>query len=76
VAYKQALREKFEQHLEWLRPQDHLRRAITGFESAITFMMATDNSSVIPEFRDRNQKLDKVRGEDLLSVLPELKALE
>ena len=76
MAYKQALREKFEQHLEWLRPQDHLRRAITGFESAITFMMATDNSSVIPEFWDRNQKLDKVRGEDLLTVLPELKALQ
>lgn len=76
VAYKQVLKEKFEQHLEWLRPRDHLSRASRGFESAITFMMATDNSSAIPEFWDRNQKLDRVRGEDLLSVLPELKALE
>jgi hypothetical protein len=36
--YKGQLRAQFEQHLEWLRPQDPLQRATVGFESAIKFM--------------------------------------
>jgi len=73
--YKQELKEKYLQHLEWLRPQDRLRRATTGFESAIKYMMATDNSSMLPKFREKMQQLDDIRNENILTFIPELKPL-
>lgn len=76
LEYKQELQHRFEQHLEWLRPQDQLRRAVVGFESALIFMMATDNTALIPQFWQRTQQLDSIRGEDCVTILPELKALK
>lgn len=70
--YKDHLRNKYEQHLQWLRPQDPLQRATVGFESAINFMDSTDNSHLIPEFWRRTEVLDRLRNEDVLKVLPEL----
>jgi hypothetical protein len=74
--YKKQLKEKFEEHLEWLRPQDHLQRATVGFESAINFMMATDNTQLIDQFWLKTHQLDEIRNEQLLSVIPELAALK
>ena len=74
--YKQRLRVRFEEHLEWLRPQDLLNRATVGFESAINFMMATDNSKLIPEFWNKTLQLDEIRKENALDILPELEALK
>ena len=74
--YKKILRERFEQHLEWLRPQDPLQRATVGFESAIKFMDATDNTHLLPEFWQRTQALDALRNEELLQVIPELGGLK
>lgn len=74
--YKQKIQDKFEQHLEWLRPQDHLSRATVGFESAINFMNATDNTALIPQFWSRTQQLDEIRRENILDVIPELQALK
>jgi radical SAM protein with 4Fe4S-binding SPASM domain len=73
--YKQQLREKFLRHIEWLRPQDLLRRATTGFESAIAFMEATDNTQLIDTFWRKTNELDDIRNENCLTVIPELKAL-
>ena len=75
AGYKQQLREKFLQHIEWLRPQDSLQRATTGFESAITFMDATDNTHLIDTFWRKTNELDAIRNEHCLTVIPELKAL-
>jgi len=75
-AYKQILKEKFEQHLEWLRPQDKLGRASVGFESSIKFMMGIDNTDYLPKFWQRTQHLDEIRGEDVLLVIPELVMLK
>lgn len=72
AGYKQKIQQKFERHLEWLRPQDHLGRATQGFESAITFMNTTDNSHLIPQFWGRTQQLDSLRQENILDVIPEL----
>lgn len=72
---KQELKQKYEEHIAWLAPHDHLRRATVGFESSIKFMMADDKTHLIPAFWDRNNKLDKIRSEDLLAVIPELKAI-
>ena len=75
MRYKQRLRMKFDQHLEWLKSKDPLQRASVGFESAVTFMMATDNTNLIERFRHKSQELDGIRGERLLDVLPELEIL-
>jgi organic radical activating enzyme len=73
--YKIKLTERFNQHLDWLRPQDPLQRATVGFESAIAFMNATDNSALIPKFWQKTAQLDTIRNEDLLKVIPELEVL-
>jgi len=74
--YKQRLRMKLEEHIEWLRPHDPLQRATVGFESAINFMMATDNTHLIDTFWRKTHELDSIRGEQILSVIPELEALK
>jgi predicted 3-demethylubiquinone-9 3-methyltransferase (glyoxalase superfamily) len=74
--YKQQIQQRFEKHLEWLRPQDQLHRATQGFESAVTFMNATDNTHLIDTFWRKTNELDSIRKEQCLDVLPELKALQ
>lgn len=73
--YKQVLAERFERHLDWLRPQDHLRRATVGFESAIKFMQATDNSDLLAKFWHKTQQLDHMRQESWQDFVPELAQL-
>jgi len=76
AAYKEILKEKYLAHLEWLRPLDRLNRATVGFESAIKFMMATDNTALLPKFWKNMQDLDRIRNENILDVIPELLALK
>jgi hypothetical protein len=73
--YKKSIRDKYNQHIAWLSPQDRLRRASNGFESAITFLMTTDNTSLLPTFWGKTTQLDNIRNENILDVIPELKAL-
>jgi hypothetical protein len=40
---KQRVKEKYESHIAWLKPQDHLTRATKGFESGLDYMMRRDN---------------------------------
>jgi len=74
--YKDRIKEKFEQHLKWLRPQDKLRRATVGYESAINFLNATDNTQLIDQFWLKTNQLDGIRKENILAVIPELKDLK
>jgi sulfatase maturation enzyme AslB (radical SAM superfamily) len=76
VDYKQKLAAKWQQHIEWLRAQDTLGRATQGFESAITFMMATDNTHLLDTFWRKTHELDSIRNEACLTVIPELAALK
>ena len=76
MKYKQRLRIKFEEHLEWLRDRDPLQRATVGFESAINFMMSTDNTHLIDTFWRKTHELDAIRNENLSTVIPELEALK
>jgi radical SAM protein with 4Fe4S-binding SPASM domain len=73
--YKKKIQAKFEQHLEWLRPQDPLQRATVGFESAIKFLNATDNSHLYSTFWRKTAELDSIRNERLLDAIPELSEL-
>jgi len=74
--YKLQLKEKFEQHLNWLRPLDSLGRATVGFESSINFMMAIDNQAYLPRFWQRTRELDVLRNENILDIIPELQELQ
>jgi hypothetical protein len=58
-----------------LEPQDPLTRATIGFKSAVSFMCADDKTDLIPKFWDRTNKLDSIRNENILDIIPELKAL-
>lgn len=73
--YKEQLATKFLNHIMWLREQDPLQRATNGFESAVKFMMATDNTHLIDTFWLKTHELDKIRGENCLDILTELQAL-
>jgi len=74
--YKAVLTALYQNHILWLRDQDPLGRATQGFESAITFLNATDNSHLIPKFWEKTDQLDAIRNEKLLDVIPELEALK
>ena len=76
VEYKAQLLAKFTDHIMWLRDQDPLQRATQGFESAIKFMMATDNTHLIDTFWRKTHELDDIRRENMLTVIPELAALK
>jgi len=73
--YKKQLIHRYQEHLDWLRPQDPLQRATVGFESAINYLQATDNSALISKFWNNTHKLDAIRKENILTVIPELEAL-
>lgn len=75
-SYKQKIRDKYIQHLAWLSPQDHLRRASNGFESALAFLSATDNTELLSQFWYKTTELDNIRNENLLDAIPELSALK
>ena len=74
--YKQQIKNKFQEHLAWLRPLDHLQRATVGFESAIKFMDATDNTYLLEKFWTKTDQLDSIRRENVLEIIPELTQLK
>jgi hypothetical protein len=72
---KMAFKQEFEDHIEWLRPQDPINRAVGGYEAAIQFMMAQDNQHLLPEFWETVMDMDWCRDESLLSVVPEVEQI-
>jgi radical SAM protein with 4Fe4S-binding SPASM domain len=76
MKYKQRLRIKYQEHLEWLRHKDPLERANGGIKSAINFMMATDNTHLIDTFWRKTHELDIMRSENVMDIIPELVALK
>jgi sulfatase maturation enzyme AslB (radical SAM superfamily) len=74
--YKQRLEEKYLKHLSWMSDRDPLQRATQGFNSAITFMNATDNTQLIDSFWRKTHELDEIRNESWRHALPELAALK
>jgi MoaA/NifB/PqqE/SkfB family radical SAM enzyme len=76
LEYKKELIEKYQRHLSWLRPLDPLNRATVGFESAVNFLQATDNTALLPKFWAKTHELDSIRHENVLDVIPELQALK
>ena len=63
-------------HINYIDEKDKLRRAVTGFESMITFMNAQDNTKHLGKFHEITKKLDAHRKESFYEVFPELEELK
>ena len=74
--YKERLSAKYLNHIHWLQERDPLGRATVGFESAMNFMTATDNTHLIDTFWRKTHELDNIRKEDIMNIIPELAALK
>jgi hypothetical protein len=72
---KRQVRKLYQEHIQWLQPQDRLNRATVGYESALRFLDATDNSHFNLTFVQKTQELDRIRKEQCVDVLPELAPL-
>jgi radical SAM protein with 4Fe4S-binding SPASM domain len=66
----------YEQHIEWLQPQDNLKRATNGFRSTLNLLKGADQSHLWPRFVEECAKLDSVRREDFWTTFPELANLK
>lgn len=71
MSYKEQVREKILEHLEWLKPQDTLKRAIVGYESIIKLMFDDNKDWLLHEFFTVNDKVDAYREEKFETVFPE-----
>jgi len=73
-SYHDIVKEKYIEHIKWLRPLDPFGRATSCFESVI---FSLENS--IPfdpeDFWKNTTQLDQYHGVDFLSVFPELQDL-
>ncbi len=69
--FKEQIKYKWEKHLRWLEPQDHIGRATEGYRSAIKFL-DDDHTHLFDEFKRFNTEFDQLRSEDFAAVFPEL----
>ena len=65
----------YQQHIEWLDPQDSLRRATNGFKSMLSFIENNDGSRHWPRFVKEVADLDRVRDENFWTTFPEFAGL-
>jgi len=72
--YKDQAIDKINQHIEWLKPHDHLKRAISGYQGIINFMQ-DDKSHLLGEFFRVNDIHDQYRKESFEAVFTEYKDL-
>ena len=73
--YKQQVKQKYDDHIKWLKTQDSLTRATKGYESALDWMFSKDNQKHLDLFFANTRKYDKIRDEDCIEVFPEWKEL-
>ena len=72
---KERVTAKYNEHIAWLKSQDHLTRASKGFESALDWMNKKDMTRMLPTFVGETRKYDKIRNENFTDVFPEWKDL-
>mgnify|MGYP003627426627 FL=1 len=71
---RKEIKYKWEKHLAWLEPQDHIGRATEGYKSSIKFL-DDDHTHLLDEFKAFNLEFDKLRDENFDEVYPELKGI-
>jgi pyruvate-formate lyase-activating enzyme len=69
---KDQLKEIFEKHLEVISPEyvDYIRKI---YSSIIYNLNQTSDAKQVIRFIKNNEKIDKIRNEDVKSIVPELK---
>jgi len=72
--FKDQVQVKIEDHIRWLEPQDHLKRATSGYQGILNFMQE-DQSALLGEFFRVNDRHDEYRKEQFETVFPEYKTL-
>ena len=72
--FKEKIKNKWQRHLSWLEPLDHIGRATEGYKSAIKFL-DDDHTELWEEFKNFNIEFDKLRDETFEDVFPELAEL-
>jgi sulfatase maturation enzyme AslB (radical SAM superfamily) len=73
--YKEQVLAKVQDHINWLRPLDHLQRATSGYEGMLNFMNGGDNSHLLKEFFRVNDIHDNYRKEVFEDTFIEYKDL-
>lgn len=68
---KDVIEPAYQKHIEWLEPQDDLRRATNGFKSAINMMHNQNQEHLWEKFIKETNKLDLLRDEDFWATFPE-----
>ena len=71
---KKKIEQVLLEHIVWLEANMASKRVIDDYKNAITFMYDAEDSDQFrlwDEFRQRNDRLDEIRGENFLSVFPE-----
>ena len=73
---KNVIEPAYQKHVEWLDPLDDLKRASSGFQSAISFLNSNNNFKEWNRFKVEVEKLDKIRNEDFWAMFPELQTVK
>jgi radical SAM protein with 4Fe4S-binding SPASM domain len=75
LQFKDRIKQRLEEHIAWLEPQDQLQRAVSGYKAIITFMYQDDKSHLLGEFFKINDQTDAHRKEKFEEVFPEYREL-
>jgi radical SAM protein with 4Fe4S-binding SPASM domain len=67
---KDGIQAKIQEHIKWLEPQDHLKRATSGYQGILNFMQE-DQSHLLKEFFRVNDSHDEYRKEQFETIFPE-----
>jgi len=71
---KDKIKEKFEEHIQWMIDSKASELVVNGFRNAVTFMYSVDNGDSFAGselFNELNGNVDKLRNEDFWAVYPE-----
>ena len=72
---QQVIYPAYERHLEWLEPQDSLKRATSGYKSLLSLMQGNDGTKHWPRFVEEINLLDNLRNENFWTTFPEFAEL-
>lgn len=68
--HKKRLEEEISNHIRWCQ-RNFANTLIPDWQNIINYMMSTDHSHLLDEFKKRMKILDHHRGESLLDIFPE-----
>jgi radical SAM protein with 4Fe4S-binding SPASM domain len=74
---KDKIAEKYTKHIQWLSqfPAEKIKKVKTEYQGVIDFMFESDRTDLISNFLETTNSIDKIRGENVFEVFPELSGL-